>query len=211
MADPYRSAPPLDLRVFCDLAADPALDAAAYVATLRRTGRAIRCIPIRGLVQNAVFRASAWAPLERLFWGHIPERFANIVIAPMGMVLGGRRTVAELGQGLPEGRELADRNEVVVEAETALGRLWTANVVNVAITSLPDTVGTAAAADLELLKKYDAVVVATEEEFLRLAGEQLARREPWPEPGGARAWLYRIGPEYPAECWDTLLGALEPR
>lgn len=92
-----------------------------------------------------------WASLSPLVTTYLTEHFVNVVMAPLGYLMG-------------TSKQTTKNNEVVYEPQTAFRHAHTADVVNVAIVSY--SAGTHASTDLNTLaNEYDEVYASSHHDY----------------------------------------------
>jgi hypothetical protein len=153
-----------------------------YVCALRAAGLEPRVIPIGGMQLGGMTHVEhdrAWRHWKRmgddgLFTRGLTARFVNIVCAPVGLEVGSNLTMRDFakppqvpGRDPAAGRE----DEVVCESTSALAALWTADMVNIAITGFTDE--SVAVQDVLALKKYSLVLCPTMRDVTELGRSEV--------------------------------------
>lgn len=163
-----------NIRMFCPLGPRTAWwpdISYKYVCALRLAGLEPRLVPIGGMQLGGMTHVEhdrAWHHWKRmgddgLFTRGLKARFVNIVCAPIGFELGGTLRMSDFGKP-PEvpGRDpaAARDDEVIRKSSTALVGLWTADMINIAITGLPE-LALPSDEEVEALRRYTTVICPT--------------------------------------------------
>lgn len=147
------------IRFYCVTYGPAAEDGLRYLEGLQQAGAQVRALAIGHM---ALAGNPRWWAQREAFTRELTKPYANVVCAPLGLLLGGTltsRQLAQLSQAIP-GLGHLPADEEVYRPQTAFQGLFTVGCRNVAIAIVPAE-GTPAQEEIYALARYERVYCPT--------------------------------------------------